>query len=177
MSRSRSRVTLSSGEWSVLALVAERPSHGFLVAKALAPDGEVGRIWTLPKPLVYRALRELEAALLVEPCGIEQARGPTRTLLRATPRGRRLVAAWLREPVEHVRDARSLLMLKLLFLDRAGIDATDLLRSQLIALAPLEVSFEEQCAEAEGFDATLARWRLESVRALRRVIEITLAEL
>jgi hypothetical protein len=43
-------------------------------------------------------------------------------LVEATAAGRRALTGWLAEPVEHVRDARSLLMLKLLFLARSDVD-------------------------------------------------------
>ncbi len=44
--------SLAPGEWAVLASVAERPTHGFAVAKALGPSGEIGRVWSLSRPLV-----------------------------------------------------------------------------------------------------------------------------
>lgn len=109
---------LSPGEWAVLALIAQAPTHGFAIAKALAPDGEVGRVWTLPRPLVYRAIDTLQAADLIEPRRTEQGQGPRRTVVATTRRGKRFVAEWLEQPVEHVREARSQLLLKLLFLDR-----------------------------------------------------------
>ena len=170
MARSRKQ-DLSPSEWAVLALLAERPSHGFALAKTLAPDGEIGRIWTLPRPLVYRALEVLERLELVRPQRTEPGRGPRRTVLSITPRGHRLVAAWLEEPVEHVRDARSLLMLKLAFLDRAGRDPAPLLQAQRAGLVVAEAGLAARAAEAEGFERTLALWRLESTRALIRFID------
>jgi PadR family transcriptional regulator AphA len=167
----RTAPELSPGEWAVLAFVADAPTHGFAVAKALAADGEVGRVWTLPRPLVYRALDTLQAASLVEPRRVEQGNGPKRTIVATTRRGRRLVDAWLEQPVEHVRDVRSQLLLKLLFLDRAGRDPSPLLRAQLDELAVLEQALAPKAAQAEGFDRTLALWRLESARAATRALK------
>ncbi len=56
---------LATGEWAVLALVAEGPTHGFAVARALAPGGEVGRVWAMRRPLVYRTLDVLADRELV----------------------------------------------------------------------------------------------------------------
>ena len=54
----------------------------------------------------------------LRPAGTEASRsGPQRTVLAATPTGKPLTR-WPKTPVEHVRDGRSLLMLKLLFLSR-----------------------------------------------------------
>ena len=127
----RSRSDLTAGEWAVLALLAEEPSHGFAIARVMAPAGEVGRVWAVRRPLVYRAAETLTRMDLVRPTGTEASRtGPQRTVLAATPAGKRAVTRWLKTPVEHVRDGRSLLMLKLLFLARRGADATPLLTAQ-----------------------------------------------
>src|SRR3954470_19953655 len=107
---------LSTGEWAVLALVSEAGTHGFAIARALAPGGEVGRIWAMRRPLVYRTVDVLSAHGLLRAAGTEPSDvGPRRTLLDATPAGRGRIAEWLTTPVEHVRDARADLMLKLLF--------------------------------------------------------------
>ena len=42
----RARDELTAGEWAVLALLAEGPTHGFAMARAMEPEGEVGRIWS-----------------------------------------------------------------------------------------------------------------------------------
>src|SRR5262249_7266423 len=112
---------LAPGEWSVLALLAEEPGHGWALARQMARDGEIGRVWALGRPLVYRALELLEDRGLIEPIGSERGvRGPNRTVFRATEHGRDELAEWLTVPVEHVRDVRSLLLLKPGLIDRAG---------------------------------------------------------
>ena len=121
----RAREELSAGEWAVLAMLSEEPAHGFALARAMAPDGEVGQVWALRRPLVYRALETLEQRGLIRPAGTVASRsGPQRTILEPTPSGSRAVTEWLeaaRQP--RPRRARSLLMLKLLFLTRREADA------------------------------------------------------
>lgn len=174
IARRRQQLELSAGEWAVLALVAEQPRHGFAIARLLAPDGDVGMIWTMRRPLVYRALEILEADGLIETSATEQDKGPRRTVLAATRRGRLAAERWLDTPVEHVRDARSELMLKLLFLERSRRDRRPLLEAQLERLVPLESSLKKRVAGTEGFERTLALWRLESTRALLRVLRTLL---
>ena len=58
------RNDLTAAEWAVLALVAEAPTHGFAIARAMAPGGEVGRIWSLRRPLVYRGIATLTGTAL-----------------------------------------------------------------------------------------------------------------
>lgn len=163
---------LAPGEWAVLALVSERPTHGFAVAKALGPTGEIGEVWSLSRPLVYRALDVLVEAGLIEKGAAERSdRGPRRTSLRATAAGRRSVKAWLAEPVEHVREVRSLLMLKLLFIERSDFDRRPLLDAQRELLEPVAVALEARERAVTGFERTLALWRLESTRAVLRFLK------
>lgn len=163
---------MSPGEWAVLGLIAERPRHGFAVRKALGPDGEIGRVWSLPGPLVYRALTTLQAKGLAEVVGAERSDvGPQRTLLTATEAGRDALLAWLWEPVEHLRDFRSLFMLKLALLDRAGEAPGALLAAQRERVEPIVAALEEQARTSAGFDRTLATWRLESARAAVRFLD------
>ena len=163
---------MSPGEWAVLGLIAERPRHGFAVRKALGPDGEVGRVWSLPGPLVYRALTTLQVKGLAEVVGAERSEiGPQRTLVTATQAGRDSLRAWLREPVEHLRDFRSLFMLKLALLDRAGEAPGALLAAQRERVEPIVAALEEQARTSAGFDRTLATWRLESARAAVRFLD------
>jgi DNA-binding PadR family transcriptional regulator len=168
----RARDELTAGEWAVLALLAERPTHGFAMARAMEPEGEVGRIWSVRRPLVYRAIDTLTALGLVRPAATVASRsGPARTILEATPNGKRALTNWLREPVAHVRDARSLLMLKLLFLSRRGADARPLLEAQRERFAKVAEGLAGAADEAEDFDRALLLWRLESATAAIRFAE------
>lgn len=168
----RSRDDLGAGEWAVLALLAEQPTHGFAVARAMSPDGEIGKVWSMRRPLVYRAIDVLTEAGLVRPAGTEpSSSGPQRTLVEATPEGLAALAQWLAEPVEHVRDARSLLMLKLLFLSRSDNDPAPLLLAQRERFETLTRRLASATDEASGFDQVLLRWRLESTTAAIRFID------
>ena len=163
---------LSTGEWAVLALVDEGPTHGFAVARMLAPGGEVGRVWAMRRPLVYRTLEVLELRELTQSAGTEPSEsGPPRTLVKTNAEGARRVAAWLREPVEHVRDVRSALMLKLLFLDRRGETPSALLEAQRQRLRAIEQEMRSMLEEAEGFARTLALWRVENTAATIRFLD------
>jgi DNA-binding PadR family transcriptional regulator len=168
---------LAPGEWSVLALLAEEPGHGWALARQMARDGEIGRVWALGRPLVYRALELLEERGLIEPAGSERGvRGPNRTVFRATPQGRAALAEWLEEPVEHVRDVRSLLLLKLVLIDRAGVDRDRLLHAQRALVVPAIATLERRLAESSGSEAIFVRFRLESTRAVLDFIDGLLAE-
>src|SRR6516225_1141748 len=142
---------LAPGEWAVLALLCERPAHGWALAGQLAPTGELGSIWSLTRPLVYRSLEILEARQLIAPAGSEPGvRGPNRTIFRATAAGHEAVGLWLSEPVEHVREGRSLLLLKLVFAQRNCIDPRPMLLAQREALEESIAMLEERTTSSVG---------------------------
>jgi PadR family transcriptional regulator AphA len=168
---------LAPGEWSILALLAEAPSHGWALARQMARDGEIGRVWALGRPLVYRALELLETRGLVEPTGSERGtRGPNRTVFCATEAGRQALGRWLGEPVAHVRDVRSLLLLKLVLLERAGLDREPLLQAQRELVVPAVHALETRLARSRGTESIFVRFRLESTRAVLAFIDGLLAE-
>jgi DNA-binding PadR family transcriptional regulator len=160
--------TLSLGEHVVLALLVEQPRHGWAIVRELAPGGAVGRIWSLSRPLTYRATDTLGARRLVRPSGSEQAGGPRRTILAPTAAGRRAVERWLAAPVEHPRDVRTELLLKLVLGGRLGLDTRPLLRAQRQAF---RTAFAALGRAAGGPDADVVdRWRHESAEAIDRFL-------
>ena len=75
------RVGGRSASWPAARRTAS-PSAG-----AWPRPGDVGRIWSLSRPLAYRALDVLQAQGLIEPLRSEPGAGPHRTILRADRRG------------------------------------------------------------------------------------------
>jgi DNA-binding PadR family transcriptional regulator len=163
---------LAPGEWSVLALLAEQPAHGWALATALAPEGEIGCVWSLGRPLVYRSLEILEKRGLVEPSGLEASvRGPKRTVYRPTPAGQALLEQWLAEPVAAVHEIRSLLLLKLVFGERLGVDLRPMLDRQLELLDERAEQLDARVDESRGAERIMTRFRLETALAARRFVE------
>ena len=163
--------SLSLAELVVLALLAERPAHGFAVARLTAPGGELGRIWSIPRPVVYRSLGRLADAGLIVPASVETGRGPQRTLYTATAQGRQTVTRWLSRPVQHVRDVRSHLLLKLALLDRASQDPEPLLRQQRTVLEPIAAAIQAEQPGPQPFDATLLAWRRATAAATLQFLD------
>lgn len=162
---------MSADDWAVLGAVAERPSHGYAIAQLLAADGPLGQVWTLERNEVYNALRKLMKLDLIREDTSQPGRGPARTVLSATPAGRRLFRKWLSQPVDHVRDVRTLLLLKLVLLDRSHRDPTTLIDAQKAKLAPILEGLERERNGAEGFDGVLALWRVTSCRATLQFLD------
>jgi PadR family transcriptional regulator AphA len=157
--------SLPLAEQAILAILSQRPAHGFAIARLTAPGGELGRIWHIPRPVVYRSIGRLLDAGLIAPAAVESGRGPQRTIYTVTAQGQQAATRWLDTPVEHVRDVRTQLLLKLALLDRAGRDPTDLLRRQRAVLEPIAAAIGSERPQRKGFDATLLAWRRATAAA------------
>ena len=159
------------GEWACLGILYPGPTHGFAIAAHLKPDGDVGRVWSISRPLTYRCLEQLAGRGYIHALGEERGiAGGNRTILAATRSGRAQLRKWLHTPVEHLRDVRSELLLKLIVADRCDIDVSSMLEQQHVLI--------EQLADAIAGpvdDGTLADvvdlWRIESSRAALRFVD------
>lgn len=157
---------LSLAEHVVLGLVAEGSSHGFALARLMAPGGAVGQVYSQARPAVYRTLDRLVGAGMVEALEAQPGeRGPERTPLRLTGAGRDALQAWLGRTVPHVRDLRTEFLVKLVLLDRRGSDPGPLVRAQIERVAAIVEALATQERDAQGFEKTLALWRLRSAQA------------
>jgi DNA-binding MarR family transcriptional regulator len=155
--------SLTLAESTCLALVAEHESgvHGWHLVRALAPDGEVGRTWSLSRPLTYRALDRLEGQGL-----ITRDRSSRRHLMRVTAEGRRTLDTFLETPVDHIRDLRTAFLVKCELRRRVGLDIGDLARRQL---DHLDTRLDSLIEIDPGDDIVLA-WRSTSASATREFL-------
>jgi DNA-binding PadR family transcriptional regulator len=153
-------------EWLTLSLLCEGMTHGWAVVRELSPDGEIGNVWTVNRPRVYRAVEALVAAGLAVERGRAPGEGAARAVLAPTPAGRRAATRWLARPVEHVRDVRSELLAKLLLLGRSGAPTRALLAAQRAALGE---NLETLTRARPRTPVEL--WRRESARAVQRFLD------
>lgn len=131
-------------EYAVLGVLASGPSHGFAISKQLGPEAQLGRILTVRRPLVYRALDRMVEAGNAEPVTTEKGdAGPNRIVLKITVAGADLLETWLSEPVEHVRDLRIEFLLKLTLLERLGRSPAGLIERQRKALDATLVALDD----------------------------------
>ena len=170
---------LSLNGWAVLTiLVDDGPAHGFAISRLLAKGTDIGQAWSVSRPLVYRALDQLEASGLVHanPVGPGDG-GPIRQPFRATASGRRASAAWRSTPVTHLRDVRAELMLKLVLAERSGRDMSELLRNQLATFAPQRADLATGGGPSAGMPGhVLAVWRHELSLAVEGTLTALLAD-
>lgn len=155
-------------EFAVLGVLAGNPAHGFAISKALAAESDLGRIITVRRPLVYRALDRLVLAGLAEPAHTEPGTaGPNRLVHRITAPGRGTLNRWLGRPVAHVRDMRIEFQLKLALLLRLGRSPLGLIRRQRDALAPTLAALDTHSTPTDSLEL----WRRHNAVAAGTYLE------
>jgi len=153
-----------------LGILYTGPTHGFAIAARLKPTGDVGRVWSLSRPLTYRALDQLASLGYIQAIGEEPGiAGGNRTILAATRSGRAHLRKWLKTPVVHLRDLRSELLLKLVIADICNVDITDMLQKQRAHIEEMAAVLHDQTTNDEKTDV-VALWRSESSQAALRFL-------
>jgi DNA-binding PadR family transcriptional regulator len=116
---------LLPAEYALLGLLAAEPAHGYDLHRVFAPGGALADVLRLPQNHLYALLKRLAARGLIAPqAGAAPAESaPPRHVYALTAAGRETLAAWLSAPVDHTREVRLELLLKLYFADRLAPDA------------------------------------------------------
>lgn len=158
------------GDWACLGILAAEPSHGFAVSVRLRPEGDIGRVWSLSRPLTYRSIDRLLKIDYIEPVSEEPGiAGGTKTVLAVTSAGRFALREWLQRPVLHLRDLRSELLLKLQLAHTLDMESTELVAVQRHVVSEIRGNLERQLRTRS--DDIVTSWRLESADAALRFLD------
>ncbi len=149
----------------VLALIAEEPRHGWALHEELSATGDIGRAWRLSRQLVYRAIDTLEEEGLVRRATPKDGRGADKVIVSATAKGKNRINAWLDEPVAHLRDVRTELVVKVMLRQRVGLPVGPFVSRQRREFEPVFRAIEQSRA-----DSPVDAWRRESASAVKRYL-------
>jgi DNA-binding PadR family transcriptional regulator len=108
---------LLPGEYTVLALLALRPMHGYEMAVFVQSEG-ISDIWPMENSTLYTYLRNVEGWGLVSWSETRVGNRPPRKIYELTADGQEFIGTWLRRPVMRMREVRAELLLKLFFLEQ-----------------------------------------------------------
>lgn len=150
----------------VLALVVAEPRHGWALQRELSPDGSIGRAWTLSRQLTYRAIDSLVEDGLARRGTPRDGGGADKVIVTPTATGRKHSHAWLDEPVTHLRDVRTELLVKMMLREQLGLAAGPFLTRQRAVFDPLIDAVRK--SRDKGVVAT---WRRENADAVRRFLD------
>jgi len=154
---------LSLADNVCLALIVNGAQHGWAVVHQLRPTTPLGRIWSLSRALTYRSIEHLIDLKYVRRSGVTPGKGADRRLIHATTIGRNVTRQWLDTPVEHLRDVRTELLLKLELRNEAKISNVAFIRRQQKLFAPVISSLG---ATTRSGKAPVDLWRSESAKSV-----------
>jgi DNA-binding PadR family transcriptional regulator len=164
----RARIGLNLGEYAILALLRERPMHGYEIARRFVPDADLGLVLPLDMSSVYAMLKDLHEHGLIAGHRETVGQRPPRTVYRLTPDADALCTSWLGEPVERLRQIRSDLLVKLYFCRAFGGACTaHLLDAQLAISWAYRDRLAQLAAEADpsSFERLVRDSKLSAARA------------
>jgi PadR family transcriptional regulator, regulatory protein AphA len=181
------------GEYTVLGLLAEEPSHGYALARLFASGTELRQVVRLEMSQLYATLKKLETLELISAqldASAEAEGHRERKVYHVTDEGRRLFDEWVRAPVERPRDVRLMFLVKIYFaLRRSPATALELLAAQEAVLADFRAQLETQLAartaaaarsasdSAPRFAVLVLRARLRQTEAVQAWLADVRAEL
>ncbi|MEY2967063.1 MAG: PadR family transcriptional regulator [Ilumatobacteraceae bacterium] len=150
----------------VLALVCAEPRHGWALQRELAPTGHIGRAWTLSRQLTYRAIDSLVDDGLARRAAPREGLGGDRVIISPTAAGRRHCAGWLDKPVEHLRDVRTELVVKVMLREMHGLRLEPFVARQRTVFEPLIAAVTDA-----NDSSPVGIWREESAESVRRWLD------
>jgi DNA-binding PadR family transcriptional regulator len=97
----------------LLALLCERPMHGYELAQTVRNDAALRAIWRIERSEVYFLLRKLVSQGHIIEHGEAPGAGPKRLIYAPTPQGEAALQAWLDSPEPRPRNLRTALLARI----------------------------------------------------------------
>lgn len=150
----------------VLALLCERPMHGYELAQLVKSDPALRAIWRIELSEVYFLLRKLlKLGFIVEHAEEESGARPRRVLYAPTPAGQAALDAWLTNPEKLPRNLRTALLARIyLAMRRDPALAVQLVDAQKAQLAGW-LAREQDRTAADEVVVLVHRFRAAQVEA------------
>ena len=164
---------MTSIEGAALGVLVNQPMHGFELAKSFEAGSWLGEVFTAQRPVVYRALKTLDSkSLLVTGPKETTGRGPARTPVEVNAAGRQAFHRWVSTPVEHMRDVRVELLVKLALHEHLGLDIQPFIAAQIEHFTPIYEALNASPVPSEGIDRYSALWRQQASHTTMRFLDM-----
>ena len=161
----------------VLALIGEKPRHGFAVSKELETDPSLSAVIRARRPLVYRSINSLVDAKLIRETKTEPGdQGSPRVIYAATATGKSTTATWLNDTVDHPRDARIELLAKFVLRNRRAMNSKQLATRQRKLFERQAANLQVAANSATDDVRLVALWRVENINAMIRLLDVVVKE-
>ena len=161
----------------VLALIGEKPRHGFAVSKELETDPSLSAVIRARRPLVYRSINSLVDAKLIRETKTEPGdQGSPRVIYAATATGKSTTTKWLNDTVNHPRDARIELLAKFVLRNRRNLTNQQLAKRQKKLFENQAAKLQVSANLATDDVRLVALWRVENINAMIRLLDVVVKE-
>lgn len=147
---------LLPGEYAVLGLLLSGPMYGYEMARCF-DRFELAEVCPIEQSMLYTYLRNVEGRGLVSWAEERVGNRPPRKIFELTPAGKEAVRAWLRQPVERIREVRLDLLLKLYFLHRHDPGGERALLEDQIAVCETYLTRQVERREESDFARLVVR--------------------
>ena len=156
----------------VLAIIGEKPRHGFAVSKELETDPSLSAVIRIRRPLVYRSINCLLDANFIRETKVEPGdQGSQRVVYTVTASGKLASTTWLNEVVEHPRDARIELLAKFVLRSRRNLKNQQLAKRQKKLFERQATKLQALANSATDDVRLVSLWRVENINAMVRLLE------
>ena len=157
----------------VLAIIGEKPRHGFAVSKELETDPSLSAVIRIRRPLVYRSINCLLDANFIRETKVEPGdQGSQRVVYTVTASGKLAGTKWLNEVVEHPRDARIELLAKFVLRSRRNLKNQQLAKRQKKLFERQATKLQASANSATDDVRLVALWRVENINAMIRLLDV-----
>ena len=161
----------------VLALIGEKPRHGFAVSKELETDPSLSAVIRARRPLVYRSINSLVDAKLIRETKTEPGdQGSPRVSYAATTTGKSTTTTWLNDTVDHPRDARIELLAKFVLRNRRAMNSKRLATRQRKLFERQAANLQVAANSATDDVRLVALWRVENINAMIRLLDVVVTD-
>jgi len=156
----------------VLAIIGEKPQHGFAISKELEHDPSLAAVIRVRRPLVYRSINCLLEAKLIRESKVEPGdQGSQRVIYTVTNTGKRATTQWLDQVVDHPRDARIELLAKFVLRSRRNLKNKQLANRQKTLFKRQAEKLHLSANSAQDDVRLVSLWRVENINAMIRLLE------
>ena len=161
----------------VLALIGEKPRHGFAVSKELETDPSLSAVIRARRPLVYRSINSLVDAKLIRETKTEPGdQGSPRVIYAANATGKSTTTKWLNDTVDHPRDARIELLAKFVLRNRRAMNSKQLATRQRKLFERQAANLQVAANSATDDVRLVALWRVENINAMIRLLDVVVKD-
>ncbi len=157
----------------VLAIIGEKPRHGFAVSKELERDPSLSAVIRIRRPLVYRSINCLLDAKLIRETKTEPGdQGSQRVIYATTATGKSTTSTWFNDTVDHPRDARIELLAKFVLRSRRNLKNQQLAKRQKKLFERQATKLQASANSATDDVRLVALWRVENINAMIRLLDV-----